>query len=142
MFLHSLVALILVLPVFGHIPIISLSLIPAVGLIMLLSVPYCLMMGMVCARFRDIQMFVANFSNVLFIVTPIIWMPSSIPGARSAAYLVYNPFFYIVDLIREPILNALPSLQDWLVCSGITAAGWAMCFICLSAFRNRIAFWV
>jgi lipopolysaccharide transport system permease protein len=111
-------------------------------MIMLLSAPYCLMLGMVCARYRDIQMLVANFSNVLFFMTPIFWMPSSTPGLRSSAVVVFNPFFYMIELIRQPILNAAPPLMDWLVCGGIAAFGWALCLICLSAFRSRIAFWV
>jgi len=142
MFLHNLVALIIVLPLFGHIPLMSVTLIPAVALIMLLSAPYCLMMGMICARFRDIQMLVTNFSNVFFIVTPIVWMPSTQAGARSAIYLAVNPFYYMIDLIREPILNTIPPVQDWMVCGGMAAVGWATCFICLAAFRNRIPFWV
>jgi ABC-type polysaccharide/polyol phosphate export permease len=142
MFLHNLVALFIVLPLFGHVPLMSFMLVPAVGLVMLLTAPFCMLLGMLCARFRDIQMLVANFSNVLFLVTPIVWMPSATAGARSASYLIYNPFFYVVDLIRQPILNEVPPLQDWLVCGGIAATGWALCFLCLSAFRARIAFWV
>jgi ABC-type polysaccharide/polyol phosphate export permease len=48
----------------------------------------------------------------------------------------------MIDLIRQPILNAMPPLQDWIVCGGMAAGAWVLCFICLSAFRNRIAFWV
>jgi ABC-type polysaccharide/polyol phosphate export permease len=142
LFLHNLVALIIVLPLFGHIPLVSLALWPAILLIMLISAPFSLLIGMACARYRDIQMLIANFSSVFFVMTPIFWMPSGGSGARSAAYVAYNPFFYMVDLIRQPILNALPSAQDWMVCGGIAAGGWALCFVCLSAFRSRIAFWV
>jgi lipopolysaccharide transport system permease protein len=142
MFLHNLVALVLVLPLFGHMPWISVAIIPAVAMIMLLSVPVCLLMGMICARYRDLQMLVTNFSNVFFLMTPIVWMPSTLPGARSAAYLAYNPFFYMVDLIRQPILNVVPPFQDWIVCGGMAVAAWGVCFLCLSAFRARIPFWV
>jgi ABC-type polysaccharide/polyol phosphate export permease len=142
MFLHNIIALVLVLPLFGHIPVMNFTIVPALCVIMLLSVPFCLLLGMVCARYRDIQMLVANFSNVFFVVTPIIWMPSSLPGARNAAYLIYNPFYYMVDLIRQPILNAIPPAHDWIVCGGIAAVGWLLCIVSLSAFRSRIAFWV
>jgi ABC-type polysaccharide/polyol phosphate export permease len=142
MFLHNLVALLIVLPLFGHIPLINVSIVPSVALIMLISAPFCLMMGMLCARYRDIQMLVVNFSNVLFLVTPVFWIPSQSAGVRSSAFVVFNPFFYMVDLIRQPLLNAIPHLQDWLVCGGIAAFGWTLCIICLSAFRSRIAFWV
>jgi lipopolysaccharide transport system permease protein len=142
MFLHNLAALLVVLPLFGHMPVMSLTIIPAAGLIMLVSAPYSLMLGMICARFRDIQMFVMNFSNVLFIMTPVFWMPSASPGIRNSAFLVFNPLYYMVDLIRQPLLNVLPSIQDWLVCGGIAAIGWAACFVCLSTFRARIPFWV
>jgi lipopolysaccharide transport system permease protein len=48
----------------------------------------------------------------------------------------------MVDIIRQPILNHMPSAQDWIVCGGIAALGWLMCLAALSAFRNRIPFWV
>lgn len=142
MFLHNLVALMIVLPLFGHIPLISLTLIPAIGLIMIIATPFSLLIGMICARYRDIQMLVVNFSNVFFVMTPIFWMPSGTSGARSAAYVAFNPWFYMVDLVRQPILGSLPTANDWLVCGGIALFGWAMCFTCLAAFRARIAFWV
>jgi len=87
-------------------------------------------------------MLIVNFSSVFFLVTPIVWMPSAVSGARSAAFLAYNPFFYMIDIVRQPVLNAMPPAQDWFVCGVIAAFGWALCLICLSAFRNRIAFWV
>ncbi|HEX4179553.1 MAG TPA: hypothetical protein VHY32_02055 [Caulobacteraceae bacterium] len=142
MFLHNLVALVLVLPFFGHMPLINPMIIPALGLMMVMSAPFCLLLGMLCARFRDIQMLVVNFSNVFFLMTPIVWMPSSVSGARSIAVLTYNPFFYMVDLIRQPLLDAMPTMQDWLVCAGIAGFGWALCLVMLSAYRARIAFWV
>lgn len=142
MFLHNLVALMLVMGIVGHIPIISLAIVPAVLMVMFLSAPYCLMMGMVCARFRDVQMFVSNFSNVLFFLTPIFWMPSNTHGMRSSAVVVFNPFFYLIDIVREPILNMSVPVQDWLVCGGIAVLGWGLCMISLSAFRARVAFWV
>jgi ABC-type polysaccharide/polyol phosphate export permease len=142
MALHNLIALVIVLPLFGHLPLMNLTLVPAIFLIMLLSAPYSLMLGMLCARFRDIQLLVTNFTNVFFLMTPIVWMPSATPGIRGALILTYNPFYYMVDIIRQPILNNMPPLQDWLICGGIAAVGWALCFVCLSAFRNRVAFWV
>jgi hypothetical protein len=48
----------------------------------------------------------------------------------------------MVDLIREPVLNHVPVAMDWIVCGGIAAFGWVACLACLSAFRNRIPFWV
>jgi ABC-type polysaccharide/polyol phosphate export permease len=142
MFLHNIVALIIVLPLFGQIPVMSITILPAVVLIMFLSAPFCLLMGMVCARYRDLQMLVANFSNVFFLITPIVWMPSAMAGGRSAQWLIYNPFYYMVDLIRQPILDVIPPAQDWMVCGGIAIAGWALCFIGLSVYRARVAFWV
>jgi ABC-type polysaccharide/polyol phosphate export permease len=142
MFLHNLVALVLIMPLFGHLPLINLTIVPAVLLIMTLSVPYCLMMGMLCARFRDMQMLVTNFAGVFFLMTPIVWLSSAVSGSKSAQVIGFNPFYYMVDLIREPLLNFLPSTNDWLVCGGIALIGWLLCVLCLAAFRPRIPFWI
>ena len=141
MFLHNLVALLLVLPLFHHWPFLNVMLIPAVVLLMLVSVPYALLLGMICARFRDFQMFVANFSNILFFMTPIFWMPDKAVGVRRLV-VAYNPFFYMVDIIRLPLLNSFPPMQDWIVLGSLAAFGWALCFVFLSLYRARIPYWV
>jgi lipopolysaccharide transport system permease protein len=141
MFLHNLAALLLVLPLFGHIPFVNIAIIPAIVLTMFISAPLCLMLGMICARFRDFQMFVANFSNILFFMTPIFWTAEKATGMRRLV-VAYNPFYYMVDIIRKPLLNTFPPMQDWIICGGIALFAWALCFICLSTYRARIPYWV
>ena len=142
MFLHNLVALLIVLPLFTHsFPLLNVMLVPAVLLSMMVAVPYCLMLGMICARFRDFQMFVANFSNILFFVTPIFWNPGKATGVR-AAVVYYNPMYYLVDIIRKPLLNSFPPLHDWVACGVMALVGWALCFFFLSLHRPRIPYWV
>src|SRR5260370_37650545 len=49
-----------------------------------------LLMGLLCARFRDLSPIVTSVMRVAFFITPVIWMPKSLPG-YAASLLLFNP---------------------------------------------------
>ena len=62
------------------------------------------------------------------------------PG-REFVYL-FNPFFYLVQIIREPLEGVSPSLFIWAVAVGLTAVGFLVSLLFFSRFRNRIVYWL
>lgn len=128
--------LLLRLPIWVH-----WSFIPALLLVLIAVVPYVMMMAMITARFRDIQMLVQSFSGVLFFITPVLWNAEYLQGWRSAI-VVYNPLYYVVDIVRRPLLNQVPPMQDWIALLSIIVVGYVLCAITFSAFRRRIPFWI
>ena len=99
-----------------------------------------LLLGIVSARFRDVPPLVASIMRVAFFVTPIIWMPSLLPGR--AVLLDFNPFFHFLELVRAPLLGQVPGLVSWLAVVGITLGGWLVTFVMFRRYRWRIAYWV
>lgn len=99
-----------------------------------------LLLGMLCARFRDLGQIVASVMQLAFFMTPILWKPTSL-GAR-AVWLDFDPFYVIMQVVRGPLLGSGAPPLIWLAALGFTAAFCALSFAFFVRFRGRIAFWV
>ena len=99
-----------------------------------------LAIGMASARFRDIPRIIASLVQVLFLFTPIIWMPDLL-GSRQ--YLAQgNPVFHLIEIVRAPMLGVMPSVLTIWVTLAITAFNVLVTTFFFLRFRSRIAYWV
>ena len=139
-FAHSLVIIPLALLIF-QIPVgwRILEIVPASILYALNGVWISVFFGMLSARYRDVPPIVANFTQVLFFLTPIIYPASSLGTWRAVADL--NPAFAAIDVVRAPLLGVATSTYSWPILLVTTAAGCLGTFIIFAHFRARIAYW-
>ncbi len=104
------------------------------------SLALCLFLGAVCARFRDIAPITASIMQIAFFMTPVIWQAEQLRSG--AAYLVYNPFFVLLQIVREPLQGHLPTMAEWIsaiICS-LLLCGLSWFFFVRA--RGRVAFWM
>ena len=103
-FLHNLVIVVVVLLFFPPTPSWHLLMAP-LGLIFLAinGVWFGTVLGLLCARFRDIPQIVASLVQVAFFVTPVMWDAAMLGKYRWAADL--NPLFHLLELVRAPLLG-------------------------------------
>jgi ABC-type polysaccharide/polyol phosphate export permease len=99
-----------------------------------------LICGMVSARYRDVPVIITNILGILFWLTPVMYLPSQL-GAN-AFIARYNPFTYMLALLREPLLGGTTTPEDWLVVSVLAILGWAGTFLFFARFRARIIYWL
>lgn len=99
-----------------------------------------LVLGIVCARFRDIPQIVNSVIQLGFLVTPIIWKPSLM--GRRAVLVNVNPVHHFIEILRMPLLGETPDTLSWSVALGVTAAGWLFTFELFRRYRWRIAYWL
>ncbi len=119
----------------------TLLLIPGIILVTINSIMATMLLGTLCARFRDIQPIVMTIMRMMFLLTPVLWYPDQLPPEhRLIADL--NPFTYLLDLIREALLGKAPPLYAWGVSLGITAAVAAVAIPFYGRFCKRIPYWV
>ena len=111
-----------------------------IGLIFLNGVWVTLLLGMLCARFRDVGEIVASLMQVLFFLTPILWRPSSLGSYEWA--VLGNPAYALIELARGPLLGETPDARLWGVALGLTIVGLSGTFFVFARFRGRIAYWV
>jgi ABC-type polysaccharide/polyol phosphate export permease len=99
-----------------------------------------LVLGMVCARFRDVNPIVSNIMQVAFFLTPIIWKPEAMK--HNYAIVNANPFYHLIEVIRAPLLGQTPPAMSWTTVVLMGVFGWLLAIILYRRFRPRIAFWV
>lgn len=121
----------------------SLEAIPGFALWLLDGVFISLLLGAICARFRDIPQIVAAFMQVAFFVTPIMWQASALKGHHAALYLIkLNPFNYILNVVRNPLLGIPLTSSDVLGALAVSSLIVLVSLVGFARFRGRIAFWV
>lgn len=117
-----------------------LWLVPGLLLWILDGLAICLFLGCVCARYRDIPQIIASFIQIVFYVTPIIWLPSQLK--HHVNYLVFNPLYPIIEVVREPILGSSPHLVVWVCALGYSGLIWLISGYIFIKARGRLAFWI
>jgi ABC-type polysaccharide/polyol phosphate export permease len=99
-----------------------------------------MLLGLLCARFRDVPQLVANLVQVVFFVTPIMWSAEQL--SDRVVFADINPFYHLIAIVRAPLLGQAPTATNWLVSLGVTVAGSALAFALFARYRWRIAYWV
>jgi lipopolysaccharide transport system permease protein len=138
---HNVVVIVGVMAYYSYWPgAAALACLPGLLLWVVDAVAACFLLGAFCARYRDIPPIVASIMQIAFFLTPIIWRAELIgPKAR---FLVLNPFFSLMSVVREPLLNQIPGWPVWVsafVWSGLLCvAAWLL----FARVRGRLAFWV
>ncbi|MBS0986924.1 ABC transporter permease [Acetobacter thailandicus] len=142
--LHNVVVIVAVFVLMGKpLTFYSLAVIPGFLLWLIDGVAISFLLGTICARFRDIPQIVAAIMQVAFFMTPIMWQATTLrghPGTESV--VLYNPFVYILDVVRNPLLNEPLSalfVIKALVISGVLVL---VSLVSFARFRGRISFWV
>lgn len=112
-----------------------------IALILLNGVWIGLLLGTICARFRDMPQIIASLMQVVFYLTPVMWRPSQLPQ-RVSWLTNFNPFQSFLDIVRDPLLGNLPPLIAWKVAGAVTLVGFAVATLIFSRFRARIVYWL
>jgi ABC-type polysaccharide/polyol phosphate export permease len=119
----------------------TLLVIPGFALFCLNAVWITMLLGALCARYRDIQQLCGTLLQISLFLTPIFWSPDQLKG-HTAVLAQLNPMFHLVAIIREPLLGKAPDLTHWSVVILITIVGWALTIQMLTKFRPRIVYWL
>ena len=118
----------------------GLLIIPGLALLVLNAIWVGLLLGTLCARFRDVPQIVQSVMRIAFFLTPVIWMAEQL-GTR--AYLAhFNPFSYFVECIRAPLIGEVPSELTWGLGLAVTVLGWTLAGLVFVRFRGRVAYWL
>jgi ABC-type polysaccharide/polyol phosphate export permease len=89
------------------------------------------------ARFRDIQQVIATMMQLIFFISPVIWIPNEMRGVRSAL-LTANPFYHLLEVTRDPLLGLPTPLHSIIFLVGLGVTGWLVTFLLYASVRRRI----
>lgn len=117
-----------------------LALIPGVMIVLVNLFWIMLLLGILGARFRDLEPIIQSLVQVLFFVSPITWLPKLV-GADSWV-LKLNPITYFLDLTRSPVMNDGPALSSWIIALALALAGFTVSLLLYAYKRDRIVYWI
>ena len=141
---HNLVVVVVVFAIMGvHQSLYSFAALPAFALWVIDGFALSLLFGAFCARFRDVPQVIMALMQVAFFVTPVMWNAKILESHPEADLLIrLNPFFYILEILRAPLLGS-PMTVDMVLKALIVSAGVIIASaIGFARTRGRIAYWV
>ena len=95
---------------------------------------------MICTRYRDVQQILISFMQLIFFITPIFWVTTALrPGHN---ILKYNPFYYILEIVRAPLLGQTLPPETWLIAVMLGAASFIIGTVVYAAYRHRLTYWL
>jgi ABC-type polysaccharide/polyol phosphate export permease len=114
---------------------------PGIVLVILNGIWVGLLIGTLCARFRDMPQMVGSVMQIVFYLTPVMWRPVQV--AQHLAWLTdFNPFASFLSLIRDPLLGQVPRLWDCGMAGTVTLLGFLVAIPFFARFRARIVYWL
>lgn len=113
---------------------------PGVAAWALAAAAICLPLGAVCARFRDVPQIVGSVMQIAFFLTPIIWLPDQLGPHEHL--LLLNPFFDLLEIVREPLLGTAAGSHIWMAAVAITLVLCGFSCALFARVRGRVAFWL
>lgn len=112
---------------------------PGVAMLLISTPAVIIVFAFLGVYFADSQFLVSNFMRVGMFLTPVFWTYSGDGGIRSAFYYL-NPFTYLVEAVRAPIVSGAPMLEALSITAFISLALWVFALILLGTFRKKVVF--
>lgn len=109
-------------------------------LIFLNAIFYTTYIGIISARYRDVEPTIKALMAPMLLLTPVLWKPEMLGDKADFIYL--NPFTYFVGIIRNDLIGEDFDINIWYGAIGITIIQLIIFIIIYSMKKNRIIFWV
>lgn len=143
MFSHNLIIYPIALWLAGaHTNLNALLAVPGFFLVIINLAWMGLILAICSARYRDLQKTIDSIIPIMMFVTPIMWKPEMMPIHLAAKVLQMNPFYWMIDLVRLPIMGGVPPGKVWIAASLVAVIGWAAGLVLFARSRDRIVYWL
>jgi ABC-type polysaccharide/polyol phosphate export permease len=134
---HHLVIIVLVLIWHGETAFVGVLLSLAGLLIVLTNIAWIgTLAGIISARFRDVPQIIGAGMQFSMFMTPVFWKPSQV--GRGHALLEFNPFYYMFEVVRAPLLGEPMNPRSWPLLAVMALLGWIVTFAVFTGTRRRI----
>lgn len=143
-FFHNVIVIIPILIIFhdsAKVNMATFLLIPGLLLLYLNAFFYGVIFAMLGARFRDISPIIKSLIQVIFFMTPVMWLPSVLPEKYHFIF-IFNPFYAFLNLIASPLIGQVPTVDSVNYVLLITLLGMAIMLFVFPRFRARIIYWL
>jgi len=113
--------------------------VPGLAVVYVFVVSTSIIVSMICVRYRDVPPVIAAILQLLFFVSPIIWLPSHVRGGQLIVEL--NPIAYLLAITRDPVMGSAPGLMTWIGATGFVAVMTLAMIYIYTRYRSRVVYW-
>lgn len=140
-FLHSIIVFLVVAVIF-HVELSWATLLVIPGLLLVVAnlLWISFVFGVIGARYRDLEYGVASIMPMLFLVSPVMYRLENLPF--SSEILRFNPFTYLIEAVRAPMLGHAPGWNNFAILACMALLGWGVAFWALHKAKLRLPFWI
>ncbi|MCU0830694.1 MAG: ABC transporter permease [Rhizobiaceae bacterium] len=139
-FAHNFVIYIIIVLTLG-VPVNASTMLALPGFVLVILTGFflALLLGTICVRYRDVPMIIGSVMQVMFFITPIIWIPTQVQ--EGSLFLILNPFYHFLEITRRPLMGEVPAIEHWWICGTITLVLGIAATLFFARHRTRIAYW-
>lgn len=97
-------------------------------------------LGVLGARFKDIEYAINSVLPILFFVSPVLFRPNQLSIKMKIIWM--NPLSYFIEAVRAPILGDEIPVDSYLILIGMLVLGSILSYWLYHTRARRVAFWV
>jgi ABC-type polysaccharide/polyol phosphate export permease len=117
-----------------------LWIIPGMVVVIINAHALALTLGLVCARFRDVNQIVLSLMQMLMFLTPVFWLPESLPDR--ARILLINPLAQFLEILRGPMMGHDPTAGPWMWVLFWTALNVSVAAFLFKRLHRKLVYWI
>lgn len=141
--LHNLIVVLAVFIIFPHYNSwASLAALPGLLIVSINLIAIMQIVGIIGARFRDLEPLIIAFFPILFFLSPVIYRPSQLGGGLVETIMAFNPIAHYIRVIRDPLLGVIPSLESYAVVLGMTVVTVLFSLWLTGSRAYRLPYWM
>jgi ABC-type polysaccharide/polyol phosphate export permease len=114
--------------------------IPGLMLVSLYGIGIQLLLSPIGARFRDVAPAVSSLINLMFILTPIFWVPTEFQ--QTNPLILFNPFYYLIEVVRAPLLGSWGGGAIWLGALSVSLGTFVVGLLTYARMRPTVIYWL
>lgn len=99
-----------------------------------------LMLAPLSARYRDIGPALGSFMTVAYIMSPVFWQVA--PSQQDMLLVKFNPFYYLLEVMRGPLINLTPPVSAYLTASAIAVGALCLGTLTFKRLGPRVVYWI
>jgi ABC-2 type transport system permease protein len=121
--------------------LLSLLVTVPVLLVNMIWISFCI--SLIGARFPDIGEVIHTVLVVGFLLTPILWHIDKFPlGTLRGTLARLNPAFHLIEMVRAPVLGAMPEKYTFFAVILMTLTGWLSAMVLYRRYARFVPLWI
>ena len=107
-------------------------------LLILILIGIQVILSIFATRFRDFMMIITSLLQVVYFVSPILWMPELLTG-KKILILEFNPIYHLLEITRAPLIKVnYFNFESFYICILFVIGVWIFCAYYIQSIKIKL----